>query len=399
MSYNKPSSDKRRASYILVTGGAGYIGSHTTLCLLQNGYRVIVVDNLCNSYSESITRIRELSECDKDDLLFIKLSVNDKKALCKVFNKYQISSVIHFAGLKSVSESIRDPLTYYHNNVTATCTLLECMELYGCHKIVFSSSATVYGNATEAYIKENAAVNPLTPYGRSKLMCEEVIKDACKSAPVMCAAILRYFNPVGCHESGLLGENPRNAPNNLMPCVTDAMYKKSPMKLFGDDYSTPDKTAIRDFIHVEDLAAGHLAALKKLESIHVSFCKIFNMGNGIGSSVKEIINTMEKVTGVPVPYTISPRRDGDAECVVADPTKAFTELQWKPCRDLSTMCSSAWNWKSKNPDGYVISKNGKMLTIRVYLKKIVKKGAAADPIKPLQRREVYDVCREYSVRR
>jgi len=344
------------SGYILVTGGAGYIGSHTTLCLLQNGYKVIIVDNLCNSYSESISRVKDISGCKSSDLLFFKLSVNNKKKLSAVFNKYPIDAVIHFAGLKSVSESIRDPLSYYHNNVTATCTLLECMEAAGCYKIVFSSSATVYGNAKDEFIKEDAPVSPLTPYGRSKLMCEEVIKDSCISNPSMCAAILRYFNPVGCHKSGLIGENPKNAPNNLMPCVTDAMMKKVPMKLYGEDYATHDGTAVRDFIHVEDLAAGHLAALRKLQSIQVSFCKIYNMGNGVGSSVKEVIFTMETVTGVTVPFVVSPRRPGDAEKVVACPDRAFSELKWKPVKKLEDMCSSAWNWKYSNPDGYKMEK-------------------------------------------
>jgi len=337
------------------------------------------VDNLCNSYVESVTRIKELSGATDDDVIFCNISVNDKRALCKVFAKYRITAVIHFAGLKSVSESIKEPMRYYYNNVTATCTLVECMKRYSCHRIVFSSSATVYGNATDAYIKETAAVGPLTPYGRSKLMCEQIIQDACKGSPELCAVILRYFNPVGCHESGLLGENPRNAPNNLMPCVTEAMHSKAPMRLFGTDYNTPDGTAIRDFIHVQDLAEGHLAALRRLEKVHVSFCKVYNMGNGVGSSVKEVITTMEKVTGVKVPHKICPRRDGDAECVVADPTKAFTELNWRPQLDITVMCSSAWNWKTLNPVGYAQVRQ--TMRVRKYVNRVLsikKENTSAD---------------------
>jgi UDP-glucose 4-epimerase len=350
--------NNEKNAYILVTGGAGYIGSHTTLSLLKSGYKVVIVDNLCNSYKESIQRVRFLSECDKKDLIFIKASVNDKFALSKIFEKYKISAVIHFAGLKSVTESIHHPLRYYRNNVTATCVLLECMALYGCKRIVFSSSATVYGNTSEAYIKETARVSPLTPYGRSKLMCEEVIVDTCKSGKDLSAAILRYFNPVGCHESGLIGENPRNAPNNLMPCVTGAMLSNIPMCVFGKDYNTKDGTAIRDFIHVVDLADGHVAALRKLEQIGEkasnaeNFCEIYNMGNGVGSTVKEVISMMEEVTTILVPHNYVKRRDGDAECVVADPSKSYTELVWKPNLTLEQMCKSAWNWQKKNPNGY-----------------------------------------------
>jgi UDP-glucose 4-epimerase len=249
-------------NYIMVTGGAGYIGSHTTLYLLQNKYKVVVVDNLCNSYRESLRRVEKLANAR---VKFVKCNLEDKKALNKVFKQYNISAVIHFAGLKSVSESIADPLRYYLNNVTATCTLLECMRENDCKRIIFSSSATVYGNVSVPFITEDAPTGPLTPYGRSKLMCEEVIADTCKSWPELSATVLRYFNPVGSHESGTLGENPRNKPNNLMPCVTSAMITKTPLHIFGNDYSTKDGSAIRDFIHVVDLAKGHVAALRSIE--------------------------------------------------------------------------------------------------------------------------------------
>lgn len=372
-------------SYILVTGGAGYIGSHTTLALLKNNYKVVVVDNLCNSYKESIQRVRTLAKCDKKDLVFVKASVNDKLALDKIFQQYNIVAVIHFAGLKSVSESLHHPLRYYRNNVTATCILLECMNMYGCNKIVFSSSATVYGNASEPYIKETAPVSPLTPYGRSKLMCEEVIIDTCNSRPDLSAIILRYFNPVGCHESGMIGENPRNAPNNLMPCVTGAMVSNSPMRVFGSDYDTKDGTAIRDFIHVVDLAEGHVAALQKLERVtskqEKRFVQIYNMGNGVGSSVKDVIETMQQVTEVTVPHKYVERRPGDAECVVADPSKAYEELDWKPKLPLEDMCETAWNWQKQNPDGYVVADKG------VVAKKLlnrVRKLSKAMGISPVQ---------------
>jgi len=339
-------------AYILVTGGAGYIGSHTTLALLQNGYKVVIVDNLCNSYREAIDRIRFLANDKKRQLVFVKGDVDDKDCLRRIFKKYHIDAVVHFAGLKSVTESFEAPLHYYRNNVTATCVLLECMKDFGCNRIVFSSSATVYGNAKRAFIEESDPVAPLTPYGRSKLMCEDIILDSCVARKELCAVILRYFNPVGCHESGLLGENPRNAPNNLMPCVTQAMSKGTPMCIFGNDYKTKDGTPVRDFIHVSDLSMGHVAALKKLETVSRSFARIYNMGNGKGSTVMQVIETMCEITGIDVPYKIVGRRTGDAECVVANPERAFKELYWTPRRSLDAMCRSAWNWQSKNPDGY-----------------------------------------------
>lgn len=347
--YNVAKPKKR----VLVTGGAGYIGSHTTLALLQNGYQVVIIDNLCNSYVESVHRVRKLGGASKDDVVFVKADLNDRTKLEKVFATYSISSVIHFAGLKSVSESIAEPLLYYNNNVTVTCNILEVMQKFGCKHIVFSSSATVYGDAKDLYIKETAPVGPLTPYGRSKLMCEEIIRDTYNSDnSFLRAAILRYFNPVGCHPSGLIGENPRNAPNNLMPCVVGAMVSGKPMRVFGADYGTADGTAIRDFIHVCDLAEGHVMALRKLEGACEGMCEIYNMGNGTGSSVKQVLTTMEQVTDVAVPHVVIGRREGDAMCVVADPSKANKELGWRPFRDLAEMCESAWKWKSSNPTGY-----------------------------------------------
>ena len=337
---------------VLVTGGAGYIGSHTTLALLQSGYKVIIVDNLRNSYKESVKRVRLLSNCAKGDVIFVKGTMQDRAKLNKVFDKYNIFAVIHFAGLKAVSESIKEPLLYYNNNVTATCVLLKVMKEHGCSNIVFSSSATVYGDAKDAYIKETAPTGPLTPYGRSKLMCEEIIRDTCSSDLKTSGIVLRYFNPVGCHPSGLIGENPRNAPNNLMPCVTNAMSTQKPMMLYGDDYKTVDGTAIRDFIHVSDLAEGHVSALRKLQTSKKGFFDIYNMGNGKGSSVRQVIETMQDVTNVAVPHTIVGRRSGDAMCVVADASKAKIELNWTPQQDIVSMCTTAWKYKAHNPHGY-----------------------------------------------
>jgi UDP-glucose 4-epimerase len=353
---------------VLVTGGAGYIGSHTTLRLLQYGYKIIVVDNLCNSYKESIRRIRNLAKCQRNDLIFIQGSVEDKRCLQKIFDRYNIVSVIHFAGLKSVSDSIKHPLVYYRNNVSATSVLLETMQKFGCHRIVFSSSATVYGNTQAAFVNENAPTVPQTPYGRSKLMCEDIIIDACNANPNFNAAILRYFNPVGCHESGLIGENPRDAPNNLMPCIVNAIASETAMNIFGDDYDTRDGSAIRDYIHVCDLAEGHVAALRKLEASKYGFCQIYNMGNGHGATVKELVATMEHVTGLEVPHIVVARRAGDAECVVADPLKAFEELDWKPELLLEDMCLSAWKWKCLNPTGYVSYRK----TLKQHLQQILK---------------------------
>jgi len=242
---------------------------------------------------------------------------------------------------------------YYHVNFAATCTLLKCMQKFGVHRIIFSSSATVYGNPDCPAIPENAATGPLTPYGRSKLMCEQAIQDVCASDTSMSAAILRYFNPVGSHESGLIGENPRDEPNNLMPCVTRAMITGKPLNVFGQDYNTKDGTAIRDFIHVMDLARGHVAALKKVLKVDGHFCEIYNMGNGTGHSVMDVVVTMGRVSGYVVPHVITDRRPGDAEAVVADPSKAYKQLMWKPILGLETMCSSAWKWQSQNPEGYL----------------------------------------------
>lgn len=338
-----------RDCHVLVTGGAGYIGSHTCLVLLEAGYKVVVVDNLCNSFKESLNRVQKIAN---KRLHFVKASVDDMDALSKVFETFQIYAVIHFAGLKAVSESIAQPLLYYHNNFIATCTLLQCMQKYNVHRIIFSSSATVYGNPDSASIPETAPTGPLTPYGRSKLMCEEAIRDVCTSNKNMCAAILRYFNPVGSHESGLIGENPRDAPNNLMPCVTRAMITGKPLNIFGQDYSTKDGTAIRDFIHVMDLARGHVAALRKVLKVDGHFCEIYNMGNGTGHSVMDVVVSMRDVSGCLVPHIVTDRRPGDAESVVADPSKAYRQLKWKPELALEVMCGSAWKWQSQNPEGY-----------------------------------------------
>ncbi|KAJ3268562.1 hypothetical protein HDV01_002580 [Terramyces sp. JEL0728] len=339
-------------NYILVTGGAGYIGSHTVLELLNEGFKVIVVDNLVNSTQESLNRVLKLAP-KGSELHFFKVDICNKADLEKVFADFKIDAVIHFAGLKAVNESISIPLRYYTNNITGTLILLECMDTVNCNNIVFSSSATVYGNPDgfEA-LDEAQSTGPINPYGQTKLMAEVIIEDFCNSKKVMNASILRYFNPIGAHESGIIGENPLLPPSNLLPCVTRAMlHENRPLHVYGDDYDTHDGTAVRDYIHVVDLARGHVAALEKLLQDSPG-CMVLNMGNGRGYSVKEVVDHMHKVTGVAVPHILAARREGDAQYVVADPSKALKLLNWKPKHDLTAMCHSAWKWQSNNPQGY-----------------------------------------------
>jgi len=334
---------------VLVTGGAGYIGSHTVLELLEQGYDVVVVDNLCNSQIESLNRVQEIT---KRQLFFYEASINDADRLHAIFQQHTIDAVIHFAGLKAVKESISQPLEYYKTNVEGTRTLLEVMVHHGCNNIVFSSSATVYGNVDSPTIKEDHPVGPINPYGQTKLTAEYLIHDVCTAHPNFNAALLRYFNPIGAHASGLIGEDPTSPPNNLLPCVTRAMiHRDQPLRVFGTSYNTRDGTAVRDFIHVVDLAQGHLAALRKLFK-GAPGCVVYNMGNGRGYSVKEIISKMENVTGVSVPRIDADPRPGDAVSVIADPSLAFEQLQWQPKLGVDEMCRSAWKWQSQNPQGY-----------------------------------------------
>jgi len=329
---------------ILVTGGAGYIGSHTCIELLNAGFEIVVLDYLFNSKEESINRIKEIAG---KDFKFYQVNLLEKSELEKVFSENNIEAVIHLSGLKAVGESVSSPLKYYHNNLTGTLILCEVMETFNVRKIVVSSSATVYGAPKKVPISENAELNATNPYGRSKLMMEEIFKDLAISDNRWCISILRYFNPIGAHPSGRIGEEPNGIPNNLMPYISQvAIGKLKELKVFGNDYPTKDGTGVRDYIHITDLAVGHLKALKKvMEGYGIS---IYNLGTGIGYSVFEMINVFEKVSGKQIPYSIVERRPGDvAECY-ADPTKANEELGWTAQKGIEEMCLDTWNWQSKN---------------------------------------------------
>ncbi|MCF6435604.1 UDP-glucose 4-epimerase GalE [Pseudoalteromonas sp. MMG022] len=334
---------------ILVTGGAGYIGSHTVLELLQRGEDVVVIDNLSNASQESLVRIAQLTG---ESVSFHQGDILDKTFLDEVFSRYDISQVIHFAGLKAVGESVRKPIEYYQVNVQGTLTLLDAMRDAGVFKLVFSSSATVYGDPQSLPIREDFPVGGTTnPYGTSKLMVEMVLQDVAKSDERWAFAILRYFNPVGAHESGLIGEDPNGIPNNLLPYIAQvAVGKLEQLGVFGNDYDTVDGTGVRDYIHVVDLALGHLKALAKLESQVGTH--IYNLGTGKGNSVLEMVNAFEKASGKPVPYKLMPRRDGDIAACYAAPEKAQQELGWQATRDIDAMMQDTWRWQSNNPNGY-----------------------------------------------
>ncbi|MDP8323344.1 MAG: UDP-glucose 4-epimerase GalE, partial [Candidatus Stygibacter australis] len=333
---------------VLITGGAGYIGSHTTLEFLQAGFNVSVIDNLINSKKESIIRIEEISNRKvtffPDDLL-------DKPALEEIFRNNRFDAVIHFAGLKAVGESVEKPLLYYHNNITGTLNLLDCMQKYNVKKIVFSSSATVYGNPHKVPIKEDFPVQPTNPYGRTKLMIEDILKDVNISDPQWDIALLRYFNPIGAHISGKIGEDPNGIPNNLLPYIAQVAVGKLPrLNVFGNDYDTPDGTGVRDYIHVVDLAQGHLKALQRLNS-HPGVVT-YNLGTGKGYSVLEIIEAFQEASGKEIPYKIVDRRAGDVASIYADASLANTELNWSADKDILSMCRDTWNWQSQNPEGF-----------------------------------------------
>lgn len=333
---------------ILVTGGAGYIGSHTCLELLQAGYEVVVVDNLSNSKEESLKRVQELAG---KTLEFHKVDLLDKEALKAVFDRASIEAVVHFAGLKAVGESVTIPLHYYHNNVTGTLVLCEVMERYGVKNIVFSSSATVYGDPHTVPITEDFPLSPTNPYGRTKWMIEEILRDLHRTDEVWNIALLRYFNPVGAHPSGRIGEDPNGIPNNLLPYIAQvAVGKLSELPVFGNDYPTPDGTGVRDYIHVVDLSVGHLAALLKLTSN--PGVVTYNLGTGRGYSVLEMVSAFEKASGKTVAYNIEGRRAGDIASCYADPSKAKKELDWSVDRGIDEMCADSWHWQSSNPNGY-----------------------------------------------
>ena len=334
---------------ILVTGGAGYIGSHTCIELLTQGYEVVIVDNLYNSCEEAVRRIEELSG---KKVSFYKADLLDKEAVEEIFEKESIESVIHFAGLKAVGESVQKPLEYFHNNLTGTLILCDVMRHHGVKSIVFSSSATVYGNPASVPIYVFFPLSVTNPYGRTKLMIEEILQDVVVSDPEWKVILLRYFNPVGAHKSGRIGENPRGIPNNLTPYITQvAVGKLDHVNVFGNDYDTPDGTGVRDYIHVVDLALGHVKAIEKINAMDGGV-KIYNLGTGIGYSVLEVIEAFRKATGKEIPYVIGPRRAGDIATCYAATDKAEKELGWKAQRGLDEMCEDAWRWQSMNPDGY-----------------------------------------------
>lgn len=333
---------------ILATGGAGYIGSHTCVELLQNGHDVVVVDNLQNSKHEAVRRVQEITG---REISFYKADLRDKSELENIFRQNRIEAVIHFAGLKAVGESTRMPLEYYQNNIIGTLTLCEVMRQAGVKTIVFSSSATVYGNPKTVPILEDFPLSAANPYGRTKLMIEEILGDLHASDSSWNISILRYFNPVGAHKSGKIGEDPRGTPNNLFPYIAQvAIGRLKELSVYGNDYPTPDGTGVRDYIHVVDLAAGHLKALAKIRG--KSGRVVYNLGTGRGYSVLEAIAAFSKVSGKKIPYKIIGRRPGDIQVCYADPSKANRELNWKALKEIDEMCADVWRWQTMNPDGY-----------------------------------------------
>lgn len=333
---------------ILVTGGSGYIGTHTCVELLNAGYEIVVVDNFLNSKPEALQRVREITG---KDFTFYQTDLLNKDALDTVFSENQIDAVIHFAGLKAVGESVALPLWYYHNNITGTLVLCEVMKRYGVKKIVFSSSATVYGMPERVPISEDFSLGATNPYGRTKQMIEEILRDLYVSDHNWSVALLRYFNPIGAHKSGRIGEDPHGIPNNLIPYITQvAVGKLNELRVFGNDYPTQDGTGVRDYIHVVDLAIGHLRALKKV--LGSNGVEAYNLGTGKGYSVLEIVTAFEKASGGKIPYRIVDRRPGDVGICYADPSKASDKLGWLASRGIEEMCEDSWRWQSNNPNGY-----------------------------------------------
>ena len=334
---------------ILLTGGAGYIGSHTIIELDKAGHSVVVVDNLVNSNPESLRRVAKIIG---KEIPFCEVDVRDKDSLSKVFDENKIDAVIHFAGLKAVGESVSKPLEYYHNNMTGTFVLLDVMHQHGCKNIIFSSSATVYGDPAIIPITEECPKGVCTnPYGWTKWMLEQILMDIRTSDPEWSVILLRYFNPIGAHSSGKIGEDPKGIPNNLVPYVAQvAVGKLAELGVFGDDYDTPDGTGIRDYIHVVDLARGHVKALDKFSEENA--VRIYNLGTGHGYSVLDVVRAFEKASGRPIPYQIKPRRPGDIAVCYCDPGKAKEELGWEAEYGIEEMCADSWRWQRMNPDGY-----------------------------------------------
>lgn len=334
---------------ILITGGAGYIGSHAAIELVNAGYEVVIVDNLCNSSIEVMDRLRMI--CG-GRFTFFQADVRDEGALNRIFDDHLIKGVIHFAGLKAVGESVFDPIRYFENNIGSTLSLLRAMDRVNVRNIVFSSSATVYGEPDSLPIPESGRLQVTNPYGRTKLMCEDILRDLQRADSRWMVAILRYFNPVGAHESGLIGEHPNGVPNNLMPFIAQvASGKREFLSIFGNDYHTPDGTGVRDYIHVVDLAKGHLAALRYLYERQQSIT--VNLGTGCGVSVKELVDTFSRVNGVPVPYRFVDRRPGDVASCYADTSLAKRELGWTANLTVERMCRDAWRWQSMSPSGFL----------------------------------------------
>ncbi len=333
---------------ILVTGGTGYIGSHTCVELLEAGFEVIALDNFSNSNQESLNRIKTITG---KTVQFVQADVRDRAALDAVFKHHSVHSVIHFAGLKAVGESVAQPLKYYDNNVQGSITLLNAMQAAGVNGFVFSSSATVYGNPDSSPIPETAPLRTESPYAASKLMVEGIVRDYAQANPALSAVTLRYFNPVGAHESGLIGEDPNGIPNNLMPFVTQvAVGRREKLSVFGGDYPTADGTGVRDYIHVVDLAKGHVAAVNHLMS-HTGL-STFNLGTGVGYSVLDVIAAFEKASGQKIPYDIVARRPGDVPAYWSDPGLAADVLKWRVSKTLEDMCADSWRWQHQNPNGY-----------------------------------------------
>lgn len=333
---------------ILVTGGAGYIGSHTLIELINNNFKVVAIDDLANSSRESLRRVEQITG---HEIPFIEADVRDQSALSDIFTTYDIDSVIHFAGLKAVGESVAKPLEYYDNNLVSTLALLEAMRKYSVKQLVFSSSATVYGSPSELPLRETSTVGVglTNPYGKTKYMIEQIIQDYCAADPTFEATILRYFNPIGAHQSGQIGEDPNGIPNNLLPYVAQvAVGKLQSVGVFGNDYDTPDGTGVRDYIHVVDLARGHVAALQHMKA----GASIYNLGTGSGTSVLEIIKAFSKACGRNLPYDIKPRRAGDIAACYADCSKAERELGWRAELSIEQACADSWRWQSQNPNGF-----------------------------------------------
>jgi UDP-glucose 4-epimerase len=335
----------------LVTGGAGYIGSHTTLALMQAGFKVVVLDNLCNSSAESIARVTHLAGHAP---WFIEGDIRDSDLLAELFVSHNISTVIHFAGLKSVGESVQQPLIYFDNNVAGTVSLFKAMAVAGVFNLVFSSSATVYGEPKTMPISERTPTErPTNPYGRSKLIVEDILRDLAVSDPRWHIAMLRYFNPVGAHPSGLIGENPKGVPNNLLPYISQvAAGALKELTIFGNDYPTPDGTGVRDYIHIQDLAQGHLCALRKLADHSSAGVHVYNLGTGQGYSVLQMVRAFEVANDCTVPYRIAPRRPGDIATCYANPAKAWDKLGWRAERSIYEMMIDSWRWQTRNPNGY-----------------------------------------------